>query len=179
MPGGNTAANSAGSNSASGNAAGGNQASASGTFGVFQPQHALFYHLPIESKLTELWKPKNTDSGAESEETLIEEEDLYYSRDMPYTYEKGSLSQQKQEQQEPKTKKRSVNEVVPIRMDEEYYAIDVIFEVAVTKHNFERGNLFIQSEFSSFRKGVKPIVVARTGFMDPKGSFTLLFKEMI
>ena len=64
-------------------------------------------------------------------------------------------------------------------MDSEFYQIDVIFDVAMTQHNYERGNLYIQSEFKSYRKGMKPLVVARTGFMDPKGSFTLLFKEMI
>ena len=36
-------------------------------------------------------------------------------------------------------------EVGQIRMDQEYYAIEIVFEVAITSHNFERGNVFVQS----------------------------------
>ena len=64
-------------------------------------------------------------------------------------------------------------------MDSEFYQIDVVFDVAMTQHNFESGNLYLQSEFISYRKGTKSIVLARTGFLDPKGSITLLVKELV
>jgi hypothetical protein len=64
-------------------------------------------------------------------------------------------------------------------MDDEFYQIEVSFDVAMTAHNYERGNLYLQSEFLSFRKGVKPLVLARSGYLDPKGSFTLLRNEML
>ena len=39
-------------------------------------------------------------------------------------------------------------------MDSEYYQIEIVFEVAMTKHNYERGNLYTQSEFKSYKQGV-------------------------
>ena len=39
-------------------------------------------------------------------------------------------------------------------MDSEYYQIDIEFEIAVTMHNYERGNLYVQSEFASYKQGV-------------------------
>ena len=64
-------------------------------------------------------------------------------------------------------------------MDTEYYSIEVEFEVAVTMHNFERGNLYMESKLKSYKQGVRSLSVARSGFLDPKGSLTLSFKELI
>ena len=64
-------------------------------------------------------------------------------------------------------------------MDNEYYQIEVIFEVAMTLHNYERGNLYVQSEFHSYKQGVKSLTLARSGFLDPKGSLTLTVKELV
>ena len=64
-------------------------------------------------------------------------------------------------------------------MDNEYYQIEAVFEVAVTMHNFERGNLYMESKFNSYKHSVKSLSVARSGFLDPKGSLTLQVKELI
>mmetsp|Transcript_43559 Transcript_43559/g.57672 ORF Transcript_43559/g.57672 Transcript_43559/m.57672 type:complete len:169 (+) Transcript_43559:1142-1648(+) len=64
-------------------------------------------------------------------------------------------------------------------MDEEYYQIEVEFEVAMTMHNYERGNLYMQSQFNSYKQGAKPLTLARSGFLDPKGSLTLSLKELV
>lgn len=66
-----------------------------------------------------------------------------------------------------------------IRMDDEYYAIDIVFEVAMTMYNFERGNIFIQSQFNSFKKGLKPLIVSRTGYLNPTSSFRLMVRDMV
>jgi len=66
-----------------------------------------------------------------------------------------------------------------LRMDSEYYQIDVTFDVATTAHNLERGNLYIQSEFSSFKKGVKPIKIARSGFIEPRLDSSFFLKEWL
>ena len=70
-------------------------------------------------------------------------------------------------------------EVGLIRMDDEYYAIEIVFEVAMTMHNFERGNIYVQSQFNSYRKGLKPLVVSRTGFMNPQSSFKLMVRDVV
>ena len=64
-------------------------------------------------------------------------------------------------------------------MDSEYYQIDIEFEIAVTMHNYERGNLYVQSEFASYKQGVQPLTLARSGFLDPKGSIQLTMKEVL
>ena len=40
-----------------------------------------------------------------------------------------------------------------VRMDNEFYSIEVVFEVAMTLHNYERGNLYMQAEFHSYKHG--------------------------
>lgn len=37
----------------------------------------------------------------------------------------------------------------------------------------------MQSEFHSYKQGMKPLTLARSGFLDPKGSITLNLKELI
>ena len=37
-------------------------------------------------------------------------------------------------------------------MDDEVYQIEVTFEVAMTKQNYERGNIYLQSDFTSYKK---------------------------
>ena len=63
-------------------------------------------------------------------------------------------------------------------MDQEYYQLEVVFEVAASSHNFERGNIFIQSKFESYKKGMKPLVVTRTGYLAPQSSFKLLVRDI-
>ena len=49
----------------------------------------------------------------------------------------------------------------------------------MTMHNYERGNIFVQSQFNSYKKGLNPITVSRTGYLDPKSSFKLILKDLI
>ena len=65
-----------------------------------------------------------------------------------------------------------------IRLDDEFYSIELVFEVASTAHNYERGNIFVQSQFNSYRKGMQPLVIARTGYLDPKSGFRLLLNDL-
>ena len=69
-------------------------------------------------------------------------------------------------------------EMSQIRMDQEYYSIEVVFEIAITSHNFERGNVFVQSQFNSYKKGLKPLVVSRAGYLNPKSSFKLMLRDL-
>ena len=64
-------------------------------------------------------------------------------------------------------------------MDDEYYAIEIVFEVASTKHNFERGNIYVQSQFNSYRKSQKPLIVSRTGYLNPQSSFKLMVRDIV
>lgn len=64
-------------------------------------------------------------------------------------------------------------------MDDEYYQIEVEFEVATTMHNYERGNLYIQSELKSYKQGVPSLTLARSGFLEPRGSLLVSLKELI
>jgi len=64
-------------------------------------------------------------------------------------------------------KESSHNEHSGIRMDSEYYQLEVVFEVAMTMHNFERGNLYLQSDFNSYKQGMKSLSLARSGFLNP------------
>ena len=70
-------------------------------------------------------------------------------------------------------------EVGQIRMDQEYYAIEIVFEVAITSHNFERGNVFVQSQFNSYKKGLKPLVVSRAGYLNPRSNFKLMLRDLV
>ena len=36
-------------------------------------------------------------------------------------------------------------------MDNEFYKIEVVFDVAMTIQNYERGNLYLQTEFNSYK----------------------------
>lgn len=37
-------------------------------------------------------------------------------------------------------------------MENEWYEIDLLIEVAETSHNFGQGNLYVQSKFNSYKK---------------------------
>lgn len=64
-------------------------------------------------------------------------------------------------------------------MDNEYYQIEAVFEVAMTEHNYERGNLYMQTEFHSYKQSMPKLTVARSGFLEPKGSFMLTLRDLI
>ena len=64
-------------------------------------------------------------------------------------------------------------------MENEFYAISVEIEVAETKHNYDKGNIYLQSQFNSFKRNQQSITLARSGYLDPKSSFVLLVKDLI
>ena len=150
---------------------------------MFAPRQALFCHVPIESALTE-YQRKVTQSAypqasaSQTSDSGKEEQATFSSLNGPYYYENGSLRQS----QPPKPESRKVKTVdemsQSVRMDSEYYSIEVVFEVAMTRHNYERGNLYLQSEFHSYKQGVQNLTLSRSGFLDPKGSLTLTLKEL-
>ena len=62
-------------------------------------------------------------------------------------------------------------------MDDEVYQIEVTFEVAMTKQNYERGNIYLQSDFTSYKKkSGGNLILARTGFLAPEGSIRSFMK---
>lgn len=103
----------------------------------------------------------------------------FQSTNGPYTYEKGDLRQPQGEKKMVAEVETQDPEVGLIRMDDEYYAIEIVFEVAMTQHNFERGNIFVQSQFNSYRKGLKPLIVSRTGFLNPQSSLKLMVRDIV
>ena len=142
---------------------------------MFQPQSILFSELPIESALTEYHRAMT--QNPVQDPIYIDPAENFQSSNGPYTYENGSLKQ-------PNTQlihdvsKQEDPEQGKIRMDQEYYQLEVVFEVAATSHNFERGNIFVQSKFESYKKGMKPLVVSRTGYLDPQSSFKLMVRDI-
>ena len=64
-------------------------------------------------------------------------------------------------------------------MDNEYYKIEVVFDVAMTVQNYERGNLYLQAEFNSYKQGVKPLTLARSGYLTPKGSLWMNIQDLL
>lgn len=64
-------------------------------------------------------------------------------------------------------------------MDGEYYQIEVVFEVAMSPQNFERGNLYLQSEFHSYKQGVKSLTIARSGYLTQKGSLWMNITDLL
>ena len=68
-------------------------------------------------------------------------EDSYFSSNGgPYIYEHGSLKQKTDV--DPKIKEARLHHE-NIRMDNEHYEIELIFEVAANNHNYERGNIYL------------------------------------
>lgn len=66
------------------------------------------------------------------------------------------------------TRKFESNE---IKMENEFYQIEVIIEAAETEHNFDKGNIYLQSQFNSFKRNQANLTVARQGFLEPKSRF--------
>lgn len=48
----------------------------------------------------------------------------------------------------------------------------------MTEHNYKRGNLYLQSEFLSYRQGMDPLTLPRQGFLNPKSSFFLSMRDI-
>ena len=49
----------------------------------------------------------------------------------------------------------------------------------MTLHNYERGNLYMQAEFHSYKHSVKPLTLARSGYLSPKGSLSLTIRDLL
>ena len=153
----------------------------------FAPQPALYCHLPVDSAFTEFRRratqpsPKS-DPAQDNAIQGAQEDDIkaFSSLDGPYTYENGSLRQQSAPAKEQKAdNKVATQEDKNIRMDSEFYQIEVVFEVAMTPQNYERGNLYIQAEFHSYKQGIKPLTLARSGYLTPKGSLWMNIQDLL
>lgn len=95
----------------------------------------------------------------------------------PYIYDHGKLKQSADIEQELKDHEMDCHS--NIRMDNHHYEIEVIFEVAATAHNYERGNLYLQSQFNSFKSNRERLIVARSGFLNPRGSVKLFITDLV
>jgi hypothetical protein len=38
-----------------------------------------------------------------------------------------------------------------IKMDNEFYELEIVFDIAETAHNYQRGNIYIQCQFNSYK----------------------------
>jgi hypothetical protein len=77
-----------------------------------------------------------------------------------FTYEKGEI------RQEMKPVAVDVSHSgYEIKMEEDFYSISVVLDVIESAHNFNIGNLYLQTQFNSFHKDQSSITVARTGYL--------------
>lgn len=122
----------------------------------FQWQPALFAKVPVNSIQSEYDKLKGLEpSGA-------------------YIYEKGEIKQELKPQVVDLSQTGA-----EIKMENEFYSIQVVLEVSESVHNFERGNIYLQTQFNSFKRTQQSITVARSGYLEPKGSFYLIYKDVL
>ena len=114
----------------------------------FLRQAALYSHIEIESALSEFQRKATAPNVVEESNEIVNPED-FSSLNGPYTYEKGQLHQQNVPAE---TNVKTTDEHSQyIRMDGEFYEVDVVFDVAMSMQNYERGNLYLQSEFHSYK----------------------------
>lgn len=91
-----------------------------------------------------------------------------------FTYEKGEIKQEMR----PVAMDVS-HQGHEIKMEEDFYSISVVFDVIESAHNFNMGNLYLQTQFNSFHKNQQSITVARTGYLEQKGTLNLLFRDLL
>jgi hypothetical protein len=128
----------------------------------------LFAHAPIESALTEYQRHM---AGQRNHQTDKEHDggktEFFNSNGGPYIYDHGTLKQSQDREKE--LREHEMHEHQKIRMDKHHYEIEVVFEVAATVHNYERGNLYLQAQFNSFKQSHERLIVARSGYLNPRG----------
>lgn len=64
-------------------------------------------------------------------------------------------------------------------MEDEYYNIEVEFTSQETQSNMEKGQIYLQSKFSSYRQHHQPLIFHRMGQMQVKASLYVYIKEFI
>jgi hypothetical protein len=65
-----------------------------------------------------------------------------------------------------------------IKLSQETYDIEVIFDVAETNHNMEQGNIYLSAKLNSLLPGQKDISINRMGSFDYKGRLQIFIKEL-
>jgi hypothetical protein len=113
--------------------------------------------------------------------SVVSDSDLAFaSKRPPSEDEKGAFVYQNNVLSHVYSEQYNANDSAKdIRMDREYYQIEVLFQVADTEHNYEGGNLYLQSVFNSTKKSNPSLTLARYGYLDPKGSLTMYVKEFL
>lgn len=66
-----------------------------------------------------------------------------------------------------------------IRMDSEYYNIDVIFNVVENSHNLDNLNFYLTTKLGSYNPTQIPITFHRMGTMEYKGTLKMIAKEIM
>ena len=64
-------------------------------------------------------------------------------------------------------------------MNSETYDIKVVFEVAASSHNFNRGNLYLQAQFNSYKQTEESRLIAASGYLQPLGSVAIFVSDII
>jgi Putative adipose-regulatory protein (Seipin) len=68
---------------------------------------------------------------------------------------------------------------IELTMDDEYFTIEVEFTAQETQANMEKGSIYLQSKFTSYKQSQQPLVFHRMGLMQMKSSFFVYLKEFI
>lgn len=89
----------------------------------------------------------------------------------PFIFEDGKLTRTHD--------KKDVEDIKHVlKMDSEIYSIKIVFDVAESQHNFERGNLFLMAQFNSYKQSEEPKSVSSSGFLEPKGQVALFLSDI-
>lgn len=64
-------------------------------------------------------------------------------------------------------------------MDDEYFTIEVVFTAQETQNNMEKGAIYLESKFTSYKQQQSPVSFHRMGSMQMRNSFFVSLKELI
>ena len=64
-----------------------------------------------------------------------------------------------------------------IKLSQETYDIEVVFDVAETQHNMEQGNIYLSAKLNSNLPSQQDILINRMGSFDYKGRLQIYLKE--
>lgn len=62
-------------------------------------------------------------------------------------------------------------------MDNEYYNIEVVFEVVESSNNMNNGNIYLTSKITSYNPASNVVTFYRMGAINYKGSFEMYFND--
>ena len=63
-------------------------------------------------------------------------------------------------------------------MSDEFFNIEIEFTAHETQSNMEKGSIYLDSKFTSYKSHQQPIVIHRMGHMQTKSSLALFIKEV-